>query len=72
MFPTKKNLLLKCYLSKPKFVKKTHTGLIFVGGSSYGGRGWLLGVFTRLLKHICHHPFGGSISTWCYAANIGY
>jgi len=67
----KTTLLLKCYLSKPKFAKKTHTGSILLGDSSYGGRGWLLGVFTWLHKHICHHPFGGSISMWCYAANIG-
>jgi len=39
-FQTFKNSLLKCYLSKPKFAKKTHTGSILLGDSSYRGGGF--------------------------------
>jgi len=34
--------LLKCYLSRSDVIKKTHTGSIY-WGSSYGGRGWVMG-----------------------------
>ncbi len=65
----KLTLLLKCYLSKPKFAKKTHTGSICCVSSYWGGVG--CSVFTRFF--VTYIPsFSRSISTWCYSANVGY
>jgi len=67
----RKNLLFKCYLSKPKSTKKTHTGACLFRGQGYymEESGWTKQVF--VIKHCCGAMGYGFFGQYLWLAGMG-